>query len=273
MREALAGGRRARNGKGQEREIERLEAELDRERRIIAEVVEEKPGAKKKWGSEVGVEEPVHGGREARGLGVGRADEAPDGLDVARDSYDAQAHEPRSGRLTPCSEPSASSIGSARPSTSTRTTTSSCSTACSARTATASSSLASRYELASPESPCSTASRKPTYTAPPSYCSRLSSSSRPSRSSSRRAPTRSVGRVHRHRYHAVLAPNARPRPHVVALGRPDRLSESPPTRVDTASPGTSPEPVPERASPARIRWAVLLARHPRRAAALSDAHS
>ena len=47
MREALAGGRRARNGKGQEREIERLEAELDRERRIIAEVVEENLALKK----------------------------------------------------------------------------------------------------------------------------------------------------------------------------------------------------------------------------------
>lgn len=40
MREALE-GRRAKNGKGQEREIERLEAELERKRRIIAEVVEE----------------------------------------------------------------------------------------------------------------------------------------------------------------------------------------------------------------------------------------
>jgi transposase len=34
-------GRRAKNGKGQAREIERLEAELERKRRIIAEVVEE----------------------------------------------------------------------------------------------------------------------------------------------------------------------------------------------------------------------------------------
>jgi hypothetical protein len=47
MREALAGGRRARNGKAQEREIERLEAELDRKRRIIAEVVEENLALKK----------------------------------------------------------------------------------------------------------------------------------------------------------------------------------------------------------------------------------
>ena len=63
-------------------------------------------------------------------------------------------------------------------------------------------------------------------------------------------------RVHRHRYHGVLAPNARLRPHVVVLGRPQHLSEAPPTRVATASPGVSHEP----ASPARIRWAVLLAR-------------
>jgi len=40
MREALS-GRRAKNGKEQTREIERLEAELERKRRIIAEVVEE----------------------------------------------------------------------------------------------------------------------------------------------------------------------------------------------------------------------------------------
>jgi transposase len=40
MREALA-GRRAKNGKAQAREIERLEADLERKRRIIAEVVEE----------------------------------------------------------------------------------------------------------------------------------------------------------------------------------------------------------------------------------------
>jgi transposase len=40
MREALQ-GRRPRNGKAAEREIERLEAELDKKRGIIAEVVEE----------------------------------------------------------------------------------------------------------------------------------------------------------------------------------------------------------------------------------------
>ena len=39
-REAL-GGRSARNGKAVEREIERLEQELEKKRRVIAEVVEE----------------------------------------------------------------------------------------------------------------------------------------------------------------------------------------------------------------------------------------
>jgi hypothetical protein len=67
-------------------------------------------------------------------------------------------------------------------------------------------------------------------------------------------------RVHRHRYHGVLAPNARLRPHVVALGRPELVSEAPPTNVDAAASDMSFVSVPERASPARIRWAVLLAR-------------
>ena len=40
MRDALAGKAR-RNGKGAEREVERLQAELEKKRRIIAEVVEE----------------------------------------------------------------------------------------------------------------------------------------------------------------------------------------------------------------------------------------
>ncbi len=63
-------------------------------------------------------------------------------------------------------------------------------------------------------------------------------------------------RVHRHRYHGVLAPNARLRPRVVALRRP----EAPAPEGDSTSPAVPPEPAPERASPARIRWAVLLAR-------------
>jgi hypothetical protein len=63
-------------------------------------------------------------------------------------------------------------------------------------------------------------------------------------------------RVHRHRYHGVLAPNARLRPHVVALRRP----EAPTAEGDCTAPAIAAEPAPERASPARIRWAVLLAR-------------
>jgi hypothetical protein len=67
-------------------------------------------------------------------------------------------------------------------------------------------------------------------------------------------------RVHRHRYHGVLAPNARLRPHVVAFGRPELVSEEPVAEGDVASPSPAAEPAPAPASPARIRWAVLLAR-------------
>ena len=67
-------------------------------------------------------------------------------------------------------------------------------------------------------------------------------------------------RVHRHRYHGVLAPNARLRPHVVAFGQPERVPEPPAPEGDVASSSVSPEPAPAQASPARIRWAVLLAR-------------
>ncbi len=54
-------------------------------------------------------------------------------------------------------------------------------------------------------------------------------------------------RVHRHRYHGVLAPNARLRPHVVALGRPEALA----AEGDCTAPAIAAEPAPERASPAR----------------------
>ncbi|HSH74758.1 MAG TPA: transposase, partial [Longimicrobiales bacterium] len=97
-------------------------------------------------------------------------------------------------------------------------------------------------------------------------------------------------RVHRHRYHGVLAPNARLRPHVVALGRPELVSEAPAAESDAASPSLPSGPAPAPASPTRaerpqrtgesaasglprddrgsprrgdrrsIRWAVLLAR-------------
>lgn len=65
-------------------------------------------------------------------------------------------------------------------------------------------------------------------------------------------------RVHRHRYHGVLAPNATLRSQVVAIGRPERPALEP--GADAASHGLPPEPGPAPASPARIRWAVLLAR-------------
>jgi len=41
-------------------------------------------------------------------------------------------------------------------------------------------------------------------------------------------------RVHRHRYHGVLAPNARLRPHVVAFGRPELVSDAPAAEGDVA---------------------------------------
>jgi hypothetical protein len=68
-------------------------------------------------------------------------------------------------------------------------------------------------------------------------------------------------RMHRHRYHGVLAPNARARSAVVAIGRPQ--TESPPPQVPAPAQPLRDPPDPEparRPSPARIRWAVLLAR-------------
>jgi hypothetical protein len=47
---------------------------------------------------------------------------------------------------------------------------------------------------------------------------------------------------------------------VVAFGRPELVSEEPAAEGDVASPSPAPEPAPAPASPARIRWAVLLAR-------------
>jgi len=67
-------------------------------------------------------------------------------------------------------------------------------------------------------------------------------------------------RMHRHRYHGVLAPHAGLRPAVVAIGRAPAET---PLLVDAETPRPVPgdldEP-PRSASPARIRWAVLLAR-------------
>jgi hypothetical protein len=66
--------------------------------------------------------------------------------------------------------------------------------------------------------------------------------------------------VHRHRYHGVLAPNSTLRSQVVAIGRPELRAETHEPDGEAASPGLTPEPGPPPASPARIRWAVLLAR-------------
>jgi hypothetical protein len=67
-------------------------------------------------------------------------------------------------------------------------------------------------------------------------------------------------RMHRHRYHGVLAPHAGLRAVVVAIGRappqtPGLADAEPPNPV----PGDLDDP-PRSASAARIRWAVLLAR-------------
>jgi len=67
-------------------------------------------------------------------------------------------------------------------------------------------------------------------------------------------------RMHRHRYHGVLAPHAGLRSAVAAIGRSpaERPSLADPEPAHLA-PG-SPDDCPRPASSARIRWAVLLAR-------------
>ncbi len=80
-------------------------------------------------------------------------------------------------------------------------------------------------------------------------------------------------RIHRHRYHGVLAPNARLRPTVVTIGRP--VPEECPVDAKTppssdhasrplAPPDRSDEPVPTGLTPrsrsSRMLWAQLLAR-------------
>jgi len=77
-------------------------------------------------------------------------------------------------------------------------------------------------------------------------------------------------RVHRHRYHGVLAPNAKLRAAVVAIGRgaPDTDTRGP---ADAAPPDAGPsgsagserartEAPPGRSRPSRLAWALLLAR-------------
>jgi hypothetical protein len=67
-------------------------------------------------------------------------------------------------------------------------------------------------------------------------------------------------RIHRNRYHGVLAPNARLRPAVVAIGRP--TIDAPDGDNEAAPPPAEGKDQPDRprANQARIRWAVLLAR-------------
>jgi hypothetical protein len=70
-------------------------------------------------------------------------------------------------------------------------------------------------------------------------------------------------RMHRHRYHGVLAPHAGLRAAVVTIGRspaetPSFADPEPPEPASLAS--ASLDEPPRSASPARIRWAVLLAR-------------
>jgi hypothetical protein len=67
-------------------------------------------------------------------------------------------------------------------------------------------------------------------------------------------------RVHRHRYHGVLAPNARLRPHVVALGREGDAEIAEPHGQETeARPPEDPATTLTGAA-ARSRWTQLLAR-------------
>jgi hypothetical protein len=69
-------------------------------------------------------------------------------------------------------------------------------------------------------------------------------------------------RIHRHRYHGALAPNARLRTAVVAFGRPVADEVAPPADPPIGADPPRVEPVPEpRPSPSgRIPWARLLAR-------------
>ncbi len=72
-------------------------------------------------------------------------------------------------------------------------------------------------------------------------------------------------RVHRHRYHGVLAPNARLRPYVVALGRDGLVVDilEAPDQEAAAHAHADPaqgDPAPAAGAAARSRWAQLLAR-------------
>ncbi|HVR71713.1 MAG TPA: transposase, partial [Vicinamibacteria bacterium] len=81
-------------------------------------------------------------------------------------------------------------------------------------------------------------------------------------------------RVHRHRYHGVLAPNARLRAHVVAMGREPDVLAGRDTRANQPAGASGPQPIVAASSharhaqacagesglAARSRWARLLAR-------------
>jgi hypothetical protein len=69
-------------------------------------------------------------------------------------------------------------------------------------------------------------------------------------------------RIHRHRYHGALAPNARLRSAVVTLGRPVAAEVAPPADLLSGADSPRAEPVPEPriGASARIPWAHLLAR-------------
>jgi hypothetical protein len=78
-------------------------------------------------------------------------------------------------------------------------------------------------------------------------------------------------RVHRHRYHGVLAPNARFRPAVVAIGRdapetdtPEPADVSPPAAGHSNASGSEHsrpvDPPTARSRACRLAWALLLAR-------------
>ena len=80
----------------------------------------------------------------------------------------------------------------------------------------------------------------------------------------RRARSAPPPRLHRHLYNGVLAPNAKLRAAVTHIGRPDAETPtaqlpSPTSPSPTQQPSTDAEPT-RTTSPARIRWAVLLAR-------------
>jgi hypothetical protein len=69
-------------------------------------------------------------------------------------------------------------------------------------------------------------------------------------------------RVHRHRYHGVLAPNARLRERVISLGREDAEAPSDTDSSPVLRPeaGTADLPDSPQRAAARSRWARLLAR-------------